>query len=306
MLRYLLVIFSFLVSFTAAAQRADSIFVKQSAGGWVINHKVKATDNIFSVARRYHVPPAVLADYNSFSLQQALTPGSTIIVPTGAYNLVKTQPATMIDVRRLYFRVDDDRTVQRIARSTGVTTQTMQDWNGLNGVEVRKGQVLMVGWVLYDATDMNAVSKPRPAPSTSYPSTRSETTAAKKTDTVFYIPQSSIGKDTVVMLTEGERQYQEQTREGLYVTEEKGTAAFFKRAGQSSNGIYFAFHNTAKRGTIIKVYNPGTEKTVYAKVIGTVPTTAAFYKAAIGLSADAMRALDVRQEKAWVEISYAP
>jgi hypothetical protein len=163
----------------------------------------------------------------------------------------------------------------------------------------------MVGWLLYDATDMNGGTKPKSPIVTSYPDMASDRKKSSTSDTVFYIPQTVVGTDTVVMLSEGERQFLEQTRDGLYVSEERGTAAFFKRAGQSANGIYFAFHNTAKRGTIIKVHNPGTEKTVYAKVIGPVPTTANFHKASIGISADAMRALDVRQEKAWVEISYA-
>ena len=92
---------------------------------------------------------------------------------------------------------------------------------------------------------------------------------------------------------------------GPNATEEKGAAAFFKRVGTSSNGIFFAFHSMAKRGTILKVHNPGTGKTVYAKVIGTVPTTATYHNALIGLSSDARENLGVFEDKAWVQVSYA-
>ena len=70
--------------------------------------------------------------------------------------------------------------------------------------------------------------------------------------------------------------------------------------------MYFALHGTAPKGTIIKVYNPGTDKQVFVKVIGTLPGTKQYYNSIIGIAGGAKDVLGVTDEKAWCELKYAP
>jgi len=165
--------------------------------------------------------------------------------------------------------------------------------------------VLLVGWVLYDNTDMN-INKTSVAKTDS--GIKTVISAPVKKDTVYVTGDDTVAHivmnaDTTVV-SEGEQLFMAQTNDGIYVTEEKGTGVFFPRAGKSSNGIYFAFHNTAKRGTIIRIHNPGSDKTIYAKVIGTLPVRDAFYNALIGISSDAKSELETGGDKMWCEISW--
>jgi hypothetical protein len=98
-----------------------------------------------------------------------------------------------------------------------------------------------------------------------------------------------------------------QTNSEQVVTEEKGTAVFFENKGKlSSSKVIYALHNTAKRGTIIKVYNPGTDKTVFVKVLGSIPDTKMYHNCVIGIGSSAKELLMVTEEKAWCELKYAP
>ncbi|RYF96324.1 MAG: hypothetical protein EOO00_03010 [Chitinophagaceae bacterium] len=183
----------------------------------------------------------------------------------------------------------------------------------LNRIEtnvLNKGQVVQIGWVRYDATDITKKKDTAATGKTPVKAVirKDQAISSQKlgpisvkvpvTDTLHPVADSTI--------SEGEQQYLAQTNDGMSESSEKGTAVFFKRVGRSTNGIYLAFHNTAKRGTILKVTNLGTNKTVYARVIGPVPKTGQYYNALVGISNDAVVDLDVRDEKAWCEISFAP
>jgi hypothetical protein len=96
--------------------------------------------------------------------------------------------------------------------------------------------------------------------------------------------------------------YNRQTNNGMNVLTEKGTAVFFDKGGK--NNVYYAFHTATPSGTIIKVTNPGTGKTIYVKVLGKIPDTKLYSNSIIGISTSAREALGVTDSKAWVEISY--
>lgn len=295
-------------SLSSFAQKTDSIFVSHDDKGWVIRHKVKPKETVLSLARRFHVPPAMVADMNSVTYQQQLTANSKVYIPLGAYNLLTAKPLNTQETRPIYRKVGDDESLYSIARATGVSQRTIQKWNNLDYIELHKGQILLVGWVLYDNTSLTKPKKEQVAktePPVVKPSESSIKVTMHVPDTIYYNPNDTLAlADT--MLSEGAQLFNQQTFDGSSVTEEKGTAAFFKGGGFSSNGIYFAFHNTAKRGTIIKIYNPGTGKTVYAKVIGPLPVREIFHNAIIGISNDAKAELEVPGQKMWAEISYAP
>ena len=124
--------------------------------------------------------------------------------------------------------------------------------------------------------------------------------ATEEADTIIRIKMKPV--DT---LTPEEKIYMEQTHNEADVTEEKGSAVFFGKGGKiKGTDMYYGFHNTAPKGTIIKVYNPGTDRTVYVKVLSVIPGTKQYHNSIIGISAGAMEELGTIQERVWCELSY--
>ena len=99
--------------------------------------------------------------------------------------------------------------------------------------------------------------------------------------------------------------YMQQTRDEAFLIDEKGTAVFFEMPTKSST-TYYAFHNAAPRGTIIKVKNPGTKMVIYVKVLGAIPNTSQYHNSIIGIADNAKKALGITDNKVWCELYYYP
>lgn len=281
----------------------------------VLEHKIRKGENVFSVARRYHVPPSLLSDVNNLSYQSELPEGNTLDIPIAVYNHINEEPGYMNDVRPLYYTVDGRESMSRVVKITGVPLRKIEKWNNLADNNLHDGQELMVGWVLYDATPITqAVKEPENVAKTRGDwSTRAIEEKNEKAPKYTYVPErtldnlqpdtvKTIAKCDTVLSADGEL-YMSQTLHEQRVITEKGPAVFFTSANKSPKSFY-AFHNSARRGAIIKVFNPGTGKVVYVKVIGTIPATAQYYNSIIGISAAAKKELGVRENKMFCELTY--
>ena len=308
MFRSILLMICLLWSAGSFAQN-ERFFVVHKDGNLIIEHKARTGETVFSVARRYHVPPSMLADANRLDYKAELEQGQIIDVPLAVYNHINEAPEYMNDVRPLFYVVDGRQDMQRVVRITGVPQRKIEKWNKLANNNLHDGQELMVGWVLFDATPIKLEVK-EPAEV----SRRRGDWSTREREAVKDIPARPLDVkdyDTVIVVkktdtTEAsaeEELYLSQTMNEQRLITEKGPAVFFNPASASSKSLY-AFHNTARRGAIIKVFNPGTKKTVYVKVIGAIPGTAQYHNSVIGISATAKEELGVNENKMFCEISY--
>ncbi len=321
MLRLLIIALLSLVSYTGFAS-ADSLFIVSKNDKWMAAHTVKRGETIFTIAQQYHVPPATLADENGVNYQNGLAVGSTLYVPVGIFNkaTAATPAGGWVPV---YYKIREQDNLYRISKNINEPQRNIQEWNNMSDNSVHVGQVLIVARLLYDAKTNNFAS--------SESTTRTET---KKADTVT-VPKGQkytvqfkerketqkdgsiatyIVRDTVWADTLGAfgKTYMQQTGNEKYITEEKGSAVFYETPGKlrsrygadAKSSVIYAFHNLARRGTIIKVYNPGTDKYIFVKVMGPLPETKQYHNSVIGIGDDAKEVLGVVEDKAWVELKY--
>lgn len=309
MFKYICCVFLVLLSAGVLAQEPNRVYVAPAAKGWQIPHVVQNGETVYMLARRYHVPPAILADANRTTFDAPLPQGSTVYIPIAAYNYMDNRPATLDNARTLYYKVGDDDNLYRLSRRTGVQQYVLQGWNQMSDNAVQPGLQLIVGWVLYDATPINipppvtttppASTVVRPMPR---PILRPRMQPPVVDTTSVYIPMT----DTMTIVSVEERAYMEQTSNGQNVVEEKGTAAFYSLSSGSNGTVYYAFHNAAAKGSIIKVINPGNGRSIFVKVIGTLPGTKQYHNSIIGISGNARRALGTfGEDKLWCELHYA-
>lgn len=291
--------------------QTDSFFVACDNNVWIINYAKPKEETIFQVAKKFHVPPAILADFNHVSLQSNVAEIKTLKIPIAAYNCLK-QPGS--ETKTLYFRALKSNPLISITNCTTVSLSTIESWNdNKKSSDFKKGQAIVLGWLLYDPTpqpiksnkDISTPTKKTAVENSKSLSSNPNKLPTKTTVTIISPKDSVVTKDTVTG-REAEIAFMKQANLVDRFATEKGTVSFFKRAGKSDKNLYFAFHNTAKIGSIIKLTNIGNEKTIYAKVIGKLPKTAAFYNSFVGISSDAKQVLDVRDEKAWCEIQFIP
>lgn len=342
-MRYYLACYCCCVAISVSAQRADSLFAEQAETGWVLAHKVKPGETLFALARRFHVPPSILAETNDMNYQTSLKIGQTVIVPVAAYNQLTERPEGN-DFRALWYRVQDEQELRKIARRTGVSQKTVQQWNKLHDVVLTPRKALLIGWVRYDATETapakgelsvpikehfpdrkptkadqeaaeKLVSQRRPDRDTIYLTGRTEHILEKPVN----IKKQAIadtGKPTVATTnsqtteariedTDAARMYQQQQDSRSKKVNEKGSAAFYPAGQLAGHTLFYALHNSAPKGTVIMVHNPGTDKHVFVKVLGKMPNTRLYHNCIIGISEKARQELGADTEKVWCELSYA-
>jgi LysM repeat protein len=300
-----LVIFQLLVPALLQGQGRDSLFVVQDRGSWSIRHRVRPAETIFLLSRRYAVPPAILAEANGKTYSDGLATGSIINVPTGPYNWLGPVKTPNSDTKPVYYHTAPGDDLYKIARQAGMTKRDLMAQNGLLTDAPPAGKVLFVGWLKFDESTLLPVSISTNQPQDKRPVT--PVAVSPKKDTPKYILPPSTDKlpaDPPVPKFNPTLSdlWNEQTLNGMNATTEKVTAGFFSTG---KGAAMYAFHNSAARGTILKVQNMNNGRAIYVKVLGILPSTKAFLGCSLGLSSAAKAALDVRDQKAFCEISYA-
>lgn len=328
-----------ILTISATAQDDDSLFVVKKDRSWVLPYTSGKGETVFMIARRFHVPPAVLGTMNGIDYKSTFPPRAHVTVPIAAYNFLREKPGDMTDALPLYYKIREDDDLLHISRLSGVSQQVMERWNMLPDNNIYIDQVLFVGWILYDATsggkrivtEIEGQPKPKNAPEkrdnrpvlnkqadpeAAWPGVKQNDKMQNDdgwhTNTSYNDGQEPVWHDTVIVIKRNkpdsvvspfETLYLEQTNNEVNAATEKGTVAFFN-SGNKENTVYYAFHSDLQRGVIIKVHNPGTDRTIYAKVIGALPATKQYYNCVMALSGNAKEELGVHENKAWCEISH--
>lgn len=287
-----------------AANLRDSIGVENKDGKKVIIHKLDPKDNYYSIGRRYKVSPKAIMQYNN---NAPLPIGGIIKVPTdrpfleSSYNTpAKPQPAaptppvkqqappqqpqvqqqqqsvsTQNNAPTQDYKVSAGETLYSIAKRFGTTVDDLTKLNGLTSTTLTPGQIIKV----------------RAGQSTAAPAPSVQETA-KQDATSVVLPSDSANANRF-----------NANKFGLYEKDEQGVATWMDDADLDPNKK-LVLHRTAPIGTVIKITNPMTNLTTYAKVVGRFTDNASTKDVIIVVTknvADSLGALDKRFH---VNISY--
>ncbi|WP_142686319.1 LysM peptidoglycan-binding domain-containing protein [Chitinophaga polysaccharea] len=304
-----------------AAQAQDTLEVQGTSPALYISHIVKKGENFYSLSRAYGLPPKEIAAANKVSMDQGLQLGRKLHIPLTAANFSQKADASG---KPVYHKVAEKETLYRVSVNYNkVPLDNIRQWNSFSGDGLKKDSYIIVGYVkaaggaaeaaprpekvkekATAAPEPVVVSTPPPPPAAKEtPKKEPEPTPAEETSApVAAAPAPAPVKSAPVSSsTDFEQLYEQQTNGGKKTTSEKGPGTWFK---SNAVGKYYALHNTAPRGTIIKVTNPLNGKSVYAKVLDVIPQMKANAGLIIKLSDSAMQALGSNETKFYCELSY--
>ena len=248
MLRQFLLSISFvIISFTASAS-IDSINVEELNGFKNIVHKVEVKESYYSIARKYNVNPQSIIQFNSNRLLQI---GTIIRVPTERpFKELKTDKAQAISgskVAVIDYKVGPREYLGMIARKFNTTVDDLKALNNLSSINLAIGQILKV-------------------PYGSAPIEQLAPTPLSPTDTPLI---SSVNQPNQIDSSKNasDRLKLPPARYGLREVNERGAAVWI--AYENLDGTkMLALHQTAPIGTVVKITNPMTGKSTFAKIVG--------------------------------------
>ncbi|WP_160713948.1 LysM peptidoglycan-binding domain-containing protein [Chitinophaga solisilvae] len=298
----------------------DTLQVQGTSPALYITHTVKKGENFYSLSRAYGLPPKEIAAANKVSMDKGLQLGNTLHIPLTASNFSQKAEAAGTPV---YHKVAEKETLYRISVNFNkVPLDNIRQWNNFQGDGLKKDSYIIVGYLKANGGATAAVPprtevvknepKEMPAPVTETP--KKEIEAPKKevkkeaeqrpvetAEPTSSTPPPPAKPAPVATSTDFEQLYEQQTKGGKNATSEKGPGTWFK---SNAVGKYYALHNTAPRGTIIKVTNPLNGKSVYAKVLDVIPQMKANAGLIVKLSDSAMQALGSSETRFYCELNY--
>lgn len=310
-IKYIAVILFFLSlsSTVFAVVSADSVGVENQNGKMVILHKLDPKDNYYSIARKYNVRPKDVIDYNNNAKMQI---GAIIKVPTDRpfdtnFSPVKTaSPANQSPAKTniitettpntsaannnqpeyTQYKVSAGETLYAISKRFQVKVDDIITWNNLKSSSLNAGQFLRI-------------KRDEPQPVTPAP------VIVAPVESTTVVRDNTLRKDSVKIANSSDSSNRRlpTNRYGLTEKNEKGTAVWISDANLDPKKKY-VLHRTAPVGTIIKITNPNTNRTTFAKVVGSFTENETNKDAIVVMTKDVAESLGALDKRFYVSISY--
>lgn len=242
-------------------------------------HRVAPKETMYSIAKLYNVSIEDIKSWNNLK-DNALNTGQDILIKK-KNTLNETKAPAMQSVSATH-TVAAKETLYSLARQYNITVQQLKEWNGIQGDDLKLGQVLFITAPMNTNTSSVAEVKTEPKQNTVITSSNTQTTTPTPIkETTIKISEKVTGTDEV---------------------REAGIAELIE--GTEGNRKYLALHRTAKTGSILKIRNELNNREVFVRVVGPLPNTGVNDKIVIKISKSAYDRLGAIDPKFRVEVTY--
>ena len=283
-LKNILIIAFSILSFSATASLRDSLRIENLGGKKIIIHQVEPKETYYSIGRKYNVSPKSIMDFNHTI---ALGIGTIIKVPTEINFQEKpvvfnNNTANTRDKRESTHVVQVKETLYGIATKYNMRVEDLKQLNKLGTSNLKVGQTLKV--MVADgapAIQQEVVNTVRPE-TTPPPSSGIRHMDSTDSSNKIEIPKN---------------------RYGITEKNEKGVAVTINDESLDNSKSY-ALHSIAPVGTIIKINNPMTNRSVFAKVVGKFTENANTKDVIIVINKAVSEALGALDKRFLVNITY--
>ncbi|MCM5528916.1 LysM peptidoglycan-binding domain-containing protein [Parasegetibacter sp. NRK P23] len=323
-MRRKMIVFGLALLFAASVSAQKNLVQGSGTGTLYLNHTVAAKEGLYSIGRMYNIAPKDLAAFNGMQATQGLSIGQTIKIPLASNFSQDINAASKPGAVPVYYTVKEKEGMYRVSLNHNkVTYDALKKWNGLPGETLTVGQPLIIGYITgagdgMAAANNNAPVKTEPVTTNpvkeevvvkteekketappvvkeeSKPVVKEETKPVVKTQPV-YTPKGS---------SYFQRAYEDEIRSGRTVKTTTLSGAIFKSTSGWQDGKFYILMNSAQPGTLVKITNIGSNKTIYAKVLGEVPDLRQNSGLSFRLSNAAAAELGVKEDSKFnVEIS---
>lgn len=320
----------------------DSVGLKKQNGNSYIIYKVSSGETVYAVARKYAITFASIASANPGVNLSDVKAGQTILVPSAFSAQQNFQSQTTASTGT--HTVSAGETLYSIAREHSISYDRLMELNpALKNSNIQPGQKLYVDERKQNAdaefkqpvvVAQNNEQKNEEAELTTTTSQASEVQNAEiivkepepvkqdieveenVTNEVLTqqnnsLPETQDIQSSTLPVTDKNKPFSTTYAEysytnGLTSSSEKGVATWIDGSNDLSttNERYYALHNNAPIGSVIKIRNLMNNRTIYAKVIGTLSEDEINEKVMVKLSAGAAQKLNVLDNRFVVEATF--
>lgn len=304
MSKFLLLASAIFLSVNVSFAQQDELEVKGTGSKLYLEHVIAPKENFYSVGRMYNVPPKDIAGYNNLQFENGLSVGQIIRIPLNENNFSQAGSGAHNEILvPVHHSVEPKEGLYRISVSYNkVPLTSLRKWNHLQSDEVSIGAPLIVGYLKVDKdqsplasrsagasaiVNSNTIAKTENKTEPVKPDVTDESLPpaknpdAEKKEAVNIVPKDTEQPQTKIETVRSKsnvnfsggyfkKLYNDQAQKKSPVNE-TGSAGVFKSTSGWQDGKYYCFNNDALPGTIIKVTDNTSGKSVFAKVLDVIP-----------------------------------
>ncbi len=285
-----------------------------------VTHLVKQGESLYSLAKKHNTTIDAIIKQNNLG-GNGIKIGQKLILPNSTKVPTKTESpsaSTGTAVKARVHTVVKGESLYAITKKYGITLQDLKAWNKINESNIQPGQKLVVSKVDQSAiytpiaaeTKAEGIEDNKTSPSPA-PTARPAAPTAALVETPVEQP---VALKEITKSTESEHWrntstspvdypaifYQYPTK-GLKISKSRGGANYLYEA--TSGNQFLAFYNGAEQGSVIRVTNLLSQKTIFVKVVGKLPAADASNDVMVKLTAKAAEELEAAENKFLVEVS---
>jgi LysM repeat protein len=269
-----------------------------------VDHKVTPKENFYSMGRAFNVHPKHIALFNGLDMSKGLGLGQIVKIPLSDTNFTqKTDKGIPV-----YYVTGNGETLYRVSTNNkNVLMENLRKWNHLSSDKLANGTKLIVGYLTTNETQAMAVNAPsqktetvtKPAENKDLVKTdvinkpeqkkeevksgevkneASNKPEQKKAEATQPKDETKKNKEVVQAKEEVKPKtadqgyfktsFDQQVKQQPASKEQTVTSGIFKTASGWNDAKYYVLMNGAEPGTIVRITNPGNNKTIYAKLLG--------------------------------------
>ncbi len=303
------IIFFLFISLRGFAQSAQFI-VKSTGKGLYIEHKVIPKENWYSIGRKYEISPREIAPFNGLSMDKGLSIGQIIKIPLLPTNFnqdlenktgvpvahIVTQKEGLLHIASQYnvtvaqlkkwnklnadqINIGDELVIGFVKATMPVLQNTSTE-----AVKVETVVQATPSPVVQQEVKKNIVVA-APVSTPTLAEKKVEKQQEKVAEPQINKPTKVVDNSAVVTTNQKPIQvdaaakgagyfssfFEQQSKEGKPQKLEGFVYGVFKSSSGWDDGKYYVLLNSVEPGTIVKISVKGTDKSVFAKVLGSVP-----------------------------------
>lgn len=190
------------------------------------------------------------------------------------------------------YKVQSGETLYRIALNHNMNYNDLAKFNGLKSTSVQAGQIIKIpvnnAVVSNDVKEQSKVDR--------------DNVDVNAKDKANISVNSNLNDSAAKNEIEQHNAYSYHESNGNIT--EQGVATWIMESSSSKNEKFYALHRSAPMGTIIKVNNPMSNRSVFVKVVGVLPDTGDNNDVLIKITQSAARRIGIFESRFRVEISY--
>ncbi len=253
-------------------------------------HTVVKGDTYYNLSKKYGVAIDAIKKLNP--MQAMLSLGQSLRIPLNS-SLLKYQASdgtNKKDYVPVRYKVQKQETLFRICRRKfDLPIAKVLAMNQLNSNRIQDGQVIVLGWLYLPTNSVETVD--------------TEIASSAPLPVQEPIINEQISKSTSdSIIQKKEKALATQNPKYEVLGADSGLAMWDKKMKHSAGT--FVLHKYAAVGSLIELTNPMFDRTVYAKVVGNIPSNVYAEDPLIIVSPNIARQLNVLDAKFFVKIRY--